>query len=190
MIKSIKFGKINNMGKKVISTNRKARFNYEILETLEAGIVLDGGEVKSAREGRVDLKDGYVGLEKNEVFLYNINISPYKFTSGGLEKKYNPQRPRKLLLHKKEIIKLQNKISERGLAIIPTEIYFRNGLVKVEIAVAKGKKLWDKREAIKKREIEKILQSKIFWGVNRARREYLFDVLQTAVNRRAALKIG
>ncbi|PIU82868.1 MAG: SsrA-binding protein [Elusimicrobia bacterium CG06_land_8_20_14_3_00_38_11] len=143
------------MGKKIIATNRKARFNYELLETLEAGIVLDGGEVKSARSGGVNLKDGYVGLEKGEVFLYNINISPYKFTSGGLEKKYNPQRPRKLLLHKKEIIKLQNKVNEKGFAIVPTEIYFKNGLVKVEIAVAKGKKLWDKREAIKEREEKK-----------------------------------
>ncbi len=143
------------MGKKTIATNRKARFNYELLETFEAGIVLDGGEVKSARAGSVDLKDGYVSIEKNEIFLYNINISPYKFTSGGLEKEYNPQRPRKLLLHKKEIIKLQNKVNEKGLAIVPTEVYFRNGLVKVEIAVAKGKKLWDKREAIKKREIER-----------------------------------
>ena len=146
------------MGKKIIATNRKARFNFEILETYEAGIVLDGGEVKSARAGGVNLKDGYVGLEKNEIFLYNINISPYKFTSGGLEKKYNPQRPRKLLLHKKEIIKLQNKVNEKGFTIVPTEIYFRNGLVKVEIAVAKGKKLWDKREAIKKREIERELR--------------------------------
>ena len=103
------------MSKKIIATNRKARFNYEILEIYEAGIVLDGGEVKSARDGKVDLKDGYVNIEKNEVFLYNINISPYRFTSGGLEKEYNPQRPRKLLLHKKEIIKLQNKISEKGL---------------------------------------------------------------------------
>jgi len=141
--------------KKIIATNRKARFNYELLETYEAGIVLDGGEVKSARSGGINLKDGYVGIEKGEVFLYNINISPYKFTSGGLELKYNPQRVRKLLLHKKEIIKLQNKVSEKGFAVVPTEIYFKNGLVKVEIAVAKGKKLWDKREAIKKREIER-----------------------------------
>ncbi|MFA5778687.1 MAG: SsrA-binding protein SmpB [Elusimicrobiota bacterium] len=143
------------MGKKIIATNRKARFNFEILETFEAGIVLDGGEVKSARDGKVDLKDGYVGLEKNEIFLYNINISPYKFTSGGLELEYNPQRPRKLLLHKKEIIKLQNKVNEKGFAIVPTEVYFKNGLVKVEIAVAKGKKLWDKREAIREREENK-----------------------------------
>ncbi|MFH0947591.1 MAG: SsrA-binding protein SmpB [Elusimicrobiota bacterium] len=143
------------MNKKIISTNRKARFNYEIFETYEAGIVLDGGEVKSARDGKVDLKDGYVNIEKNEIFLYNINISPYKFTSGGLEKEYNPQRPRKLLLHKKEIIKLQNKVNEKGFAIVPTEIYFRNGLVKVEIAVAKGKKLWDKRETIREREVER-----------------------------------
>ena len=146
------------MGKKTIATNRKARFNYELLETFEAGIVLDGGEVKSARAGSVDLKDGYVSIEKNEIFLYNINISPYKFTSGGQELEYNPQRPRKLLLHKKEIIKLQNKVNEKGFAIVPTEVYFKNGLVKVEIAVAKGKKLWDKREAIKKREIDRELK--------------------------------
>ncbi|HAX61105.1 MAG TPA: SsrA-binding protein [Elusimicrobia bacterium] len=147
--------KSRSRDKKIIATNRKARFNYELLETLEAGIVLDGGEVKSARSGGVNLNDGYVGLEKNEIFLYNVNISPYKFTSGGLELKYNPQRPRKLLLHKKEIIKLQNKVNEKGFAIVPTEVYFKNGLVKVEIAVAKGKKLWDKREAIKKREVER-----------------------------------
>lgn len=153
--KSWKNSKIRIMGKKIIATNRKARFNFELLETFEAGIVLGGGEVKSARAGSVDLKDGYVSIEKNEVFLYNINISPYKFTSGGLEKEYNPQRSRKLLLHKKEIVKLQNKVSEKGFAIVPTEVYFKNGLVKVEIAVAKGKKLWDKRESIKKREIER-----------------------------------
>jgi len=146
------------MGKKIIASNRKARFNFELLETYEAGIVLDGGEVKSARAGNVDLKDGYVTIEKNEIFLYNININPYKFTTGGQELEYNPQRPRKLLLHKKEIIKLQNKVNEKGFAIVPIEIYFKNGLVKVEIAVAKGKKLWDKREAIKKREIDRELR--------------------------------
>lgn len=147
------------MGVKVIASNRRAKFNYEILDKYEAGIVLDGGEVKSARDGKVDLKDGYVNIEKGEIFLYNINISPYKFTSGGLEKKYNPQRARKLLLHKKEIIKLQNKVNERGFAIVPTEVYFKNGLVKVEIAVAKGKKIWDKRESIKKREAEREMRS-------------------------------
>jgi SsrA-binding protein len=143
------------MAKKIIASNRKARFNYEILDTYEAGISLMGSEVKSARASKVELKDGYVKIDGGEVFLYNINISPYEFSNSGFDKKYNPQRPRKLLLHKNEISKLQGKVNEKGLAIVPLEVYFKNGLVKVEIAVAKGKKTFDKRESIKKREVER-----------------------------------
>ncbi|MEW6556561.1 MAG: SsrA-binding protein SmpB [Elusimicrobiota bacterium] len=140
------------MNKKIIATNRKAYFNYELLEKYEAGISLLGSEVKSIRAGHIDIKNGYINIEKGEFFLYNINILPYKQLS---DKKYNPLRPRKLLLHRREIKKLQEKIAIKGFAIIPTEVYFRNGLVKVEISVAKGKKLWDKRAVIKEREIKK-----------------------------------
>ncbi|MDD5687313.1 MAG: SsrA-binding protein SmpB [Elusimicrobia bacterium] len=147
------------MSKKIITTNRKARFNYTILESYEAGIVLEGSEVKSVRAGNIDLKDGYVKIENSEVFLYNINISLYDFASDRLSGKYDPQKPRKLLLHKKEITRLQVKVSERGLSIIPIEVYLKNGLVKVEISVAKGKKTWDKRESIKKREIEREIRN-------------------------------
>ncbi|HAM38817.1 MAG TPA: SsrA-binding protein [Elusimicrobia bacterium] len=151
------------MNKKIIATNRKARFNYEILETYEAGIVLTGGEVKSVRAGQVDFKDSYVtignsNIEKGEVFLYNINITPYKYSAGGFEKEYNSQRPRKLLLHKNEITKLKNKIVQQRLAVIPLEVYLKNGLVKIEIAVAKGKKTFDKRESIKKREVQREME--------------------------------
>jgi len=146
------------MNKKIIATNRKARFNYEILETYEAGIVLNGGEVKSVRAGQIDFKDSYVNIEKGEIFLYNINISPYKFSAGGFEKEYNSQRPRKLLLHKNEITKLKNKIIQQRLTVVPIEVYLKNGLVKVEIAVAKGKKTFDKRESIKKREVQREIE--------------------------------
>ena len=142
------------MGKKIVASNRKARFNYTILETYETGIVLTGGEVKSARDGKVELKDGYVKIENGEAFLHNVNIASYKF-SAGFEKDYSPEKPRKLLLHKREITKLQNKTSERGFSLVPLEVYFKDGRLKVEIGVAKGKKIYDKRESIKKREVER-----------------------------------
>jgi SsrA-binding protein len=140
------------MEDRVASLNRQAYHNYHILETLEAGLVLRGTEVKSIREGKVNLKDSY-GLVKNgEVWLLNCHISPY---SHGNRMNHDPLRTRKLLLHRSEIRKLVGKTSERGLTLVPVKIYFRRGRAKCEIALAKGKKLYDKRETEKRKTAER-----------------------------------
>ncbi len=128
---------------KIITTNRDAYHNYHILETYESGIQLTGTEVKSARAGRVNLKDAYARIENGEAWLLNAHISPY---SHGNRQNHDPVRDRRLLLHKREIYRLQSKIQEKGLTIIPTKLYFKGNLIKCELAVAKGKKLHDKRE--------------------------------------------
>lgn len=143
-------------GIKTVATNRKARHEYFIEDTYEAGIALTGTEVKSIRQGRVNIKDSYASIEKGEVFVNNMHISPYE--QGNI---YNvdPLRKRKLLLHKREIRKLQFATSQKGYTLVPLSVYLKNGLVKIELAVAKGKKLYDKREDIAKREAERrILQ--------------------------------
>lgn len=138
---------------KIIATNKKAYSDYNILETYEAGIELRGTEVKSLRESGANFKDSFCRIKNGEVFLLNLNIPQYR--NGNLNN-HDPERPRRLLLHKKEIHRLIGKVKEQGLTIIPTKIYFNSrGLVKVEIAVAKGKKKYDKREDIKKREINR-----------------------------------
>jgi len=137
------------MGEKIITINRKARHEYQVLDTLEAGIVLAGTEVKALRDGRANLKDSYANVKDGEVFLYNIHISPYDF---GNINNHDPVRVRKLLLHKKEIKKLIGKTQEKGLTLIPLKLYFKNGKVKVQLALAKGKKVYDKRQDIAKRE--------------------------------------
>jgi SsrA-binding protein len=137
---------------KLISQNRKARHEYEIQETFEAGLVLTGPEVKSLRLGRANLKDGYARAQGGEFFLHEVHISPYE-NSPLVEQ--DPTRRRKLLLHRQEIKKLTGKIIEKGLTLVPLRIYFRKGKVKVELALAKGKKLYDKRESIRKRDIER-----------------------------------
>jgi SsrA-binding protein len=143
----------------VVSTNRKAYHDYFIQETYEAGISLLGTEVKSLREGKVNLKDSYVIIKNNEAFLLNCHISPY---SHGNIQNHEPLRTRKLLLHKREINRLWGKLSQKGLALIPLRIYFKKGKAKVEIGVARGKRKYEKREAIKekeaRREIEKYLK--------------------------------
>lgn len=136
---------------KIITENRKARHNYFIMETYTAGIVLKGTEVKSLREGHVNLKDSYAGLVSGEVFLFECHINPY--SHGNIEN-HDPLRKRKLLLHKREIRKLIVKTREKGLSLVPLKIFFSRGNAKVEIAVAKGKKLYDKRETIKKKSAE------------------------------------
>lgn len=136
-------------GRKLVCRNRRAWHEYEILETVEAGMILAGTEVKSLREGRVNLKDSYAKVEGDEVFLVDAHISPY---SHGNIMNHDPLRPRKLLLHKKEIRRLGGKVSERGLTLIPLEIYFKEGRAKVELGLARGKRLYDKRAAIKKRD--------------------------------------
>jgi SsrA-binding protein len=143
---------------KVISQNRKARHDYEVLETLEVGVVLNGPEVKSLRLGRANLKDGYARPQQGEIFLHEVHISPYE--NSPLNEQ-DPTRTRKLLLHRQEIKKLTGKIVEKGLTLVPLRIYFRKGKVKVELALAKGKKLYDKRESIRKRDIEREAERQI-----------------------------
>lgn len=140
---------------KIIATNKKARMEYHIDETYEAGIVLLGTEVKAIREGRVNLKDSYAAIKNGEMFLYDMHISPYTY---GNRYNHDPLRTRKLLLHKHEIRRLYGKTKERGYTLIPLRLYFKNGKVKVELGVAKGKKLYDRREEIKKRDERRLLE--------------------------------
>ena len=135
-----------------IAENRKAFHDYHILETLEAGVVLLGTEVKAIREGRVNLRDSYARVEDGEVFLYNVSISPYSHRGYA---DHEPLRRRKLLLHRTEIRKLIGKTVERGMTLVPVRFYFKNGKVKVAVSLAKGKKEYDKRETIKRREADR-----------------------------------
>lgn len=139
-------------GIKVIATNRKARHDYEIEESCEAGLVLKGTEVKSLRRGSCSLKDGFALVKEGELFLYNVYIAPYK---EGSHYNPDPERPRKLLLHKQEITRLSGKVKERGYTLVPLKIYFKRGHAKVELALAKGRAKYDKREKIKKKEQER-----------------------------------
>lgn len=137
---------------KVVATNREAYHNFHILETHECGVALTGTEVKSAREGRCNLKDGYAQIRKQEAWLMNVHISPY---SHGNRDNHEPTRARKLLLHRAEIDKLAGKVQEKGLTLVPTKMYLKDGRIKIELAVAKGKKLYDKRETEKRREADR-----------------------------------
>lgn len=136
-----------------LATNKKARFDYEILDTYEAGLVLTGQEVKSVRAGNVKLTGGYVTFHGDEAMLTNAHISPYKFAAKIEE--YDPTRSRKLLLKHKEISYLREKLHEKGLTIVPLSLYTKGRHIKLEIGVAKGKKTFDKRESIKKRELDR-----------------------------------
>src|ERR1051325_3244218 len=135
-----------------IAENRKAHHDYNLLETFEAGIVLLGTEVKAIREGRVNLRDSFARVENGEVFLYNVNISPYSHRGYA---DHEPLRRRKLLLRRDEIRKLIGKTVEKGLTLVPVRLYFKNGRVKVAVSLAKGKKDYDKRETIKRRETDR-----------------------------------
>jgi SsrA-binding protein len=139
-------------GERVLATNRKALFNYEILERAEAGIVLVGTEVKSIREGGLHFRDAYVERKGDELFLVGCRIGPY---SHGNLTNHAEDRERKLLLHRKEIDKLAGKVAERGLTLIPLRAYLKQGRVKVEIGLARGKREHDKRETIKRKELER-----------------------------------
>jgi len=140
---------MSNKGIKVISTNRRARHNYEILDTFEAGMVLQGTEVKSLRLGRANIKDSYATVRGGEVFLYNMHIGKYPFAAYG---NHDPLRPRKLLLHREEIKRLTGKVKEKGQTLIPLQVHFKGGKAKVTLALAMGKRKHDKREAIRRRE--------------------------------------
>lgn len=140
------------MPEKIIATNRQAYHNYDLLETYECGVALTGTEVKSIREGRINLKDGYAIIRNGEAWLVGVHISPY---SHGGRLNHDPTRMRKLLLHKSEIMRLFGKVRERGLTLIPTRCYLKNGKVKLEVALARGKKLHDKRQRELRRTIER-----------------------------------
>ncbi len=150
-----------NGGEQIICVNRQARHNYFIDETYEAGLVLLGSEVKSLRDGKANLKDSYARIQKGEAFLINAHVSPY---AGANQFNHEPTRTRKLLLHRREIERLTGKTRERGLTLIPLRLYFKHGRAKVELGLAKGKKLYDKRETLRKkaadREVERSLKSR------------------------------
>jgi len=146
---------------KKIAENRKARHDYLIEDEYEAGLVLTGTEVKSLRLGKANLKDSYARIKDGEVYVYQMHIGPYPFAYYN---NHDPMRPRKLLLHKREIKRLYGKVNEKGHNLIPLRLYFKNGKVKMTLALAKGKRKYDKREAIKRRDEQRDLE--------RARKEY------------------
>lgn len=138
--------------------NRKAKYNYHIFETVEAGIVLTGTEIKSLRAGKANIKDSYARIKNNEIFLINMHISSYE---NGNIFNHDETRERKLLLHKKEILKFRDKIKLEGYTLVPLKVYLKNGRAKVLIGLAKGKKNYDKREDIKKRDIERSIRARL-----------------------------
>ena len=148
---------------KVVASNKKAFHDYHIFDRYEAGIVLSGTEVKSLREARINLKDSYAQIKNNEIYLVNCHISPY---SHGNRENPDPTRTRKLLLHRQEINKLIGKSVEKGFTLVPLRVYFKEGRAKVEIAVVKGKKLYDKRETQRRKESDREL-AKIMKGVRK-----------------------
>jgi SsrA-binding protein len=143
------------MGNKTVATNRKARHEYFILETLEAGIALQGSEIKSIRAGQISLSEAYIRIDGNEAWLEDAHIAPYEQAN-----RYNhdPRRPRKLLLHHNEIHRLWNEVRQKGVTIIPLSVYLKEGRAKLEIAVAKGKKLYDKRADLAKRDAKREIE--------------------------------
>ena len=140
---------------RVVSTNRRARHEYEILETFEAGLVLRGTEVKSLRDGGVNFKDSYVTVRNGEPWLLGCHVTPYSHGTGA---NHDPERDRKLLLHKREITRLVGKISEKGLTVVPLKLYFKQGRIKIEIGLARGKKLHDKRATLRERETRREME--------------------------------
>jgi SsrA-binding protein len=156
--KSEKPGKSEKSGDsvRVVAVNRKAGYDYELLERFEAGLALLGTEVKSAREGRVNLKDAYASPRDGELFLLQSHFTPY---SHGTHENHEPLRPRKLLLHKRELRRLIGKVTERGLTLVPTRMYFKNGRLKVEIALARGKRQHDRRAAARERDVKRDVEA-------------------------------
>jgi SsrA-binding protein len=143
-----------NRGDRVVISNRKARYDYFVLDTYECGIVLKGPEVKSIRNGRANLQDGYARIDNGEVWLFGMHVSPYEFSRGDLD----PVRPRKLLLHHKQIDELARATEERGITLVPLSVYFKDGRAKVELAIARGKARYDKRQAIAERDAKRETQ--------------------------------
>jgi len=151
-----KAAKTDAEGRLVVATNRRARFEYEILDTLEAGLQLVGPEVKSLRAGRANLGDAFAQVHRGELWLEKLHISPYE--PATRENPADPQRRRKLLLHRHEIARLEGRVAEKGLTLVPVTLYFRNGRAKVELALARGKQRHDKRESIRRREHDRETQ--------------------------------
>ena len=139
-------------GDRTVATNRRARHEYEILETVEAGLVLRGTEVKSLRAGHVNFKDSYATMRNGEAWLVGCHVSPY---SHGTDANHEPERDRKLLLHRRELARLTGKIAERGFTLVPLRLYFKHGRAKIELGLARGKKLHDKRSALREREVRR-----------------------------------
>ena len=137
---------------KVVSTNRKAKFEYFLQETFEAGLELQGSEIKSIRAGQMSLTESYIKIESLQAWLMDAHVAPYEQANRF---NHEPRRPRRLLLHKKEIRKLWDEVRQKGMTIVPTQVYLKEGRAKIEIALARGKKLYDKREAIAKRDRER-----------------------------------
>jgi|TARA_Y100001001_G_scaffold131995_1_gene131781 SsrA-binding protein len=144
---------------KVVTVNRKAHHNYEIVEKYEAGISLLGSEVKALREGRANLKDSYASIVGNQIVLLNCHIGPYQ--PAGPNAQHEPERPRPLLLNKREIDKLRGRIVERGFTLVPLRIYFRSGWAKIELGLGKGKRTYDKREAKKKEAVKREIEQEL-----------------------------
>ncbi|MGH9012363.1 MAG: SsrA-binding protein SmpB [Acidimicrobiia bacterium] len=142
---------MSRRGDRVAIRNRRARYDYHVLDSFECGIVLAGAEVKSIRDGRANLQDAYARVEDGEVWLHGMHVSPYEFSRGELE----PVRPRKLLLHRKEIDELARATVERGVTLVPLSVYFKDGRAKVELAVARGKRQYDKRRTIAERDAKR-----------------------------------
>ncbi len=144
--------KDNASGKKIIAVNKKVRRYFEILESIEAGISLTGSEVKSLRAGQISFKDGYVKFHQGEAFLVDVHIAPYK--NAGYAQ-HDPERNRKLLLHKNEISRLLGKVEQKGFTVVPLKVYFRKGKIKVELALARGLKLFDQRETLRQKAVKR-----------------------------------
>ena len=154
-------GKNDDEGLKVVARNRRARFEFTLIESIEAGIVLTGTEVKSLRNGKASLEEAYAGIDNGEVWLYGCDIPEYLQAN---RMNHKPKRPRKLLLHRREISGLVAKASEKGLTLVPLKLYFKDGMAKVEICVARGRKTYDKREALKKQDAKRDMDRAIRRG--------------------------
>ncbi|HUG74663.1 MAG TPA: SsrA-binding protein SmpB [Acidimicrobiia bacterium] len=146
------------MATKIIATNRRARFDFEFVETFEAGMSLLGSEVKSLREGKADIKDAYAAVRDGEMWLYGLHIAPYQFARDG---GHEPERDRKLLLHRAEIDRIASSLAEKGLTLVPIKLYFKDSKAKVELGLGRGKSKYDKRETIKRREADREMQRAI-----------------------------
>jgi SsrA-binding protein len=146
------------MGNKVISTNRKAHFEYFLLEHFEAGIALQGSEIKSIRAGQISLTEAYIKVDEREAWLVNAHIAPYDPASRN---NHDPKRARRLLLHRKQIREMWNSVRQKGVTVIPVQVYLKEGRAKLDIAIAKGKKLYDKRSEIAKRDVEREMDRQV-----------------------------